>query len=236
MARPTDPNGGTHPYRADAEQASTRDGETEDMLPAREAQSPPTVHHVHRQPFGLGPSPLLAILAGVSVVLAIVLFAVGSVTGGIVFLVLAGAAVSLFLVAIRREPEAQSARLAMTGADRIAGLSRLTAVGFRAWFRTSAELIGLWWRRAQLRRELRRRLTPLGEAVHHDDQDRVAILKAEASELERALRETDRDAFTAVDRARRQVDHERGAVQPTQSMPVQPADAAARRAATAPDR
>lgn len=205
---------------ATGDRTPTRDGHTEDMLPRREVEFAPTVHRVHRRPFGLGPAPLLAALGGVMFVIALVLFALGSWVAGTVFLVMAGVAVCLLLVAIRREPEAQTSRLAITAADRADGFARLTAAAIRAGAPAGLELARLWGRRRRLRFELRRQLAPLGEAIHLGDEERALRLKAQADELGQSLRETDRRAAEAAAALRRQIERERAASQGTQQLPV----------------
>jgi hypothetical protein len=76
-------------------------------------------------------------------------------------------------------------------------------------------------RRYHLRWRLWRQLTPLGEAAYRGDADRVERLKARAREVERALHEAERESSEAVSAARAEVERERGATQPTQTLPVQ---------------
>ena len=198
----------------------TRDGHTESMLPERELQFPPTLHHVHRRPFGLSPAPLLVAVAAASLVIALVLLALGSWIAGILFLAVSAVAAGLFVVAIRREPDEQTSRLAATAADRADGLARLAAVGVSASTRAGIEWARLWGRRRRLRYELSRRLGPLGEAVHRDDQERAEHLKAQADELDRALAGTDRRAADAIAALRKQIKRERATTQGTELIPV----------------
>lgn len=193
-----------------------RDGHTESMLPEREVRFPTTVHHVHRRPLGLSPPPLLAAIAAVSLVIALSLLIIGSWIAGILFLAGSGLAAGLFLVAIRREPDEQASRLAVSAAGRADGFARLTAVTLRASTREGLELAKLWARRRRLRFELRRQLAPLGEAVHRDENDRVERLKAQADELDQALRETDLRASEAIAALRGQIERERATSQSTQ--------------------
>lgn len=198
----------------------TRDGQTEGMLPEREVQFAPTVHHVHRRPLGLTPAPLLAAFGVVTFMIALILLVIGSWVAGIVFFVLTGVAVCLLLVAIRHEPEAQTSRVAVTAADRADGFARLTAVALRAGGGAGLELVRLWGRRRRLRFELRRRLTPLGEAVHRGDEERASQLKAQADELDRSLRETDRLAAETVAALRKQIERHRETSQRTERLPL----------------
>jgi type IV secretory pathway TrbD component len=197
--------------------AAARDGETEQMLPQREVQFPPTIHRAHRRPLGVGPAPLLAGLSAGALILAIVMFALGAWIAGLVFLVLAATGAGLFLVAVRREPDSQSARLANTAGDRANGFVRLIAVTSQAATRAGVELAKAWHRRQRLRLQLRRRLTPLGEAVYRDDRAEAARLKAQAHELDEALHEEERRAAEAMAALRGQIERERATTQSTQT-------------------
>jgi hypothetical protein len=198
----------------------SRDGITEDMLPEREVRFAPTVHHVHRRPFGLSPAPLLAGLAAGSIVIALLLIVLGSWVAGVVFLAISGVAVSFLAIAARREPDEHASRIAINAAGRADGWARLTAVAVRASARAGLELGRLWVRRRRLRFELRRQLAPLGEAVHRDDQDRAEQLKARADELNRAIQETDRRSSEAIAALRNLLGRERAVSHSTERLPV----------------
>lgn len=200
--------------------SAARDGETVQMLPEREVRFPTTVHWAHRRPLGLGPATLLTGLAGITFAFAIVMFAVGSWAAALVLLAASATEVCLFLVAVRRDPDAHSARVARLAARQTDGLMRLSAVTIRASTHTGVELARLWHRRRRLRTQFRRRLTPLGEAVYHDDQHRAKQLKAQAKQLDRELGETDRRAAEAFASLREEIDRERLPNQGTQRLPI----------------
>jgi len=172
--------------------------------------------------------PLLGALGAVAFPIAIVLFAVGAWIAGMILLGLSLALVTLFLSGVRGQPDSRSARLARSAVGWARSLTRLTAVSARAWSRAALDLVKIRRRQRRLRHQLRDRLAPLGEAVCHDDQRRAEALKARASELEQALRETERQASAAVGGARRQIERERAPSQPTQPLPAPRADAPAR--------
>jgi type IV secretory pathway TrbD component len=190
------------------------------MLPEREVQFAPTIHRAHRRPLGVGPAPLMAGLSAGALLLAIVLFALGAWIAGLVFVVLAATGAGLFLVAVRREPDSHSARLANTAGDRANGFLRLITVTFQAAMRAGVELAHAWQRRQRLRLQLRRRLTPLGEAVYRDDLAKAARLKAQAHELDEEMREANRRAAQAMAALREQIEQERATTQGTQAFPA----------------
>lgn len=190
------------------------------MLPEREVQFAPTLHHAHRRPLGLGPAPLLGGAALLALVLAVVTFALGWWVAGVVLLAVAGAAVGLFVVAIRREPESKTAWLALSAAGRAGTRTRVTGVALRAWSGAAVRLLRIWIRRHRLRAQFRQRLAPLGEAVQLGDLDRATQLKAQADQMARALGEAERERSAVVQAARGQIARERSDSEETESLPV----------------
>jgi hypothetical protein len=208
--------------------ARTRDGETEDMLPLRGVQSPPTLHRVNRRPLGLAPVRLLGGGTLLALLLAIVFFALGSWPVGLVLLACAVALVALLLVAVEREPDDPAAQAAIIAADRARSQTRLIGVAARAWSRAGVTVVRFRQRRYRLRWRLRRQLEPLGEAAYRGDEDRVEILKAQARRMEDALRQAERETAAAVQAARAEIERERAFSDRTQSLPVHdPPDTAA---------
>lgn len=208
--------------------ARPRDGETEDMLPARGIQSPPTIHRVSRRPLGLAPVRLLGGGLLLALLLAILFIALGSWPVGIVLLACAVVLVALLLVAVEREPDDPAAQAAIIAADRARSQTRLIGVAARAWSRAGLAVVRFRQRRYRLRWRLRRQLEPLGEAAYRGDEDRVEVLKAQARRMEEALRQAERETAAAVQAARAEVERERAFSDPTRSLPVQdPPDAAA---------
>jgi hypothetical protein len=189
---------------------------------AREpVEFPPTVHEVHRRPFGLAPAPLLGGLGTLALVSAIVLFAVGGWTGGVVVLALGGGVMALFRSATRHEPDSMVARLASRTVTRARAMAGFTAVRVRASAGALLQLGRIRRRRRGLRKALQSQLMPLGEAVYRDEHERADSLKAQARELELALERAEREAAAVVRAAREEIERERATVQPTQALPVQ---------------
>jgi hypothetical protein len=183
--------------------------ETADMLPQRGEKSQPRVHQVHRRPFGLGPVPLLGGLAAGLLLVAVILFAVGSWVPALFMLGVSAALVALLVVALEQEPDARSARLAIRVAARARGWARFGAVTIRVWSRTGLQLARLRGQRLRLRTAFRQRLKPLGDAVYREDQGRAEVLKAQASDLSQALRAADAEAAKVLGAARERVERER---------------------------
>lgn len=209
----------------EGDELPANDGETAHMLPEREVRFPTTVHWAQRRPLGLGPATLLAGLAGITSICAIVMLIAGSWPAGIVLLAASATEVCLLQVAAKREPDSGGARIARGAGRRTDGLVRLSSVMVRGSTHTGVELARLWHRRQLLRVQLRRRLTPLGEAVHRDDQTRVEQLKAQAQELEQRLGEADERAAAAKAALRAEIERERAPAQGTQRLTVTERDA-----------
>jgi hypothetical protein len=199
-----------------------RDGETEDMLPARGPQSPPTIHRVSRRPLGIAPVALIGAALTAVVILAIILLALGSWVAGIILLASSLLLLALLLVALEWEPEDPAARLVVTAADRARSRTRLISVAARAWSRAGLAVMRIRQRRYQLRWQLRRELEPLGEAALRGEQERAERLKARAREIDQAIREADRARAEAVGAARAEIERERATSDATQAIPVHP--------------
>lgn len=179
-------------------------------------ESRSAIHVSHRQPFGIHPVPLLGALGGGALFVAVILLASGSLAAGLVILAIALVCLVLFSGGIRREPEAPGASPALRATTRVRALAGLAAVTARACARAGLDLMRIHRRRALLRTQLKANLAPLGEAVHRDDQTRAHALKQHAAELEQELGQTERDAAAVVDAARRQIELERTAGEPTE--------------------
>lgn len=172
-------------------------------------RAPTAVHQSHRRPLGVHPVPLLGGLGSLALLAAIILLASASIVGGLVLLGLAAVFLTLFLTGARREPDAPAAQLTLRTIDRFGSLARCSAVATRAWARAGVDLARIRRRQRRLRGELKRRLGPLGEAVHRDDQRRAEELKRQTAALERELGESQREVSAVIASARHEIDDAR---------------------------
>lgn len=198
-----------------------------EQLPEQPLEFPATVHHVEPRVGGLPALPLLCLLGTLALVVAVVLFSAGAWAGGIILLALAVTFAAGFLSAAKRDPDSPLGWLARSAAESAHARTRLARVSLTAWTRAARQLLQVRNRRRRLHAELNARLEPLGEAVYRDEHTRAAELQAEARALDAQLREHEREKSAAVQRAREEVERERGTSQPTQSLPVEQAHAAA---------
>jgi hypothetical protein len=199
-----------------------RDHDTAEVeLPAEEPAGPPaTVYRIEPRLFGVASPVLLGTLACAALLLAVVLFAVGGLATGTVVFGLAVVLAGLFVVTATRDPRSALGRAVLGTSASLRAHARLAGVSLSAWSGAGREVVRLRRERWLLESEFRRRLTQLGEAVHRDEDDRAAELKAQASALTAELGRCDRELAAALRRAYRRVDGERLASQRTGVFPA----------------
>lgn len=190
---------------------------------------PPTVHEAHRRPLGLEPAALLAGLAAVALLISLILFVSGAWIAGIIGLGVTLGVVALFLAAIGREPQTRLAQLTLRSLARAGSSRRLAGVKLRAWSRAAAPAIRVSAHRLWLRWKLRRRLAPLGEAVHEGDAERVARLEAGNRAIEHELDRLELEGAAARDAARRRIEVERSSADATVALAADEAQVPAER-------
>lgn len=194
-------------------------------LPSEFAGRPaPSVHRTERRPLGVPPLPFLAGMALGALVLAVVLWVGVNWIPGLGLLLVAVALAGLFWAGVRRQPESPTARGLAGVWSRVRDLISFVSASSRTWSRTGRQLVSLRWRRLRLQRELRSRLTPLGEAVHAGDGARTEALKSEAAAIQRRLDELDQREEAVVSSARSQIQRERAPVQATEAFTTVPAE------------
>lgn len=193
-------------------------GDTRELLAEQSARPAMSVHEAHRRPLGAPPAALLGAITLGALLVAIILIATGAWIGAVIALGVFLGACTLFLSAIRHDPNSTAALLTRRSTARARTTARFVAVAARAWARAGMSLLHIMQQRVRLRHELRRQLSPLGAAVHEGDQTRAAEIKAHAEELERKLAESDRQASSAIEQAREIVEREKATAQPTQTL------------------
>ena len=155
-----------------------------------------------------------------ALVLAIVLFAVGELAVGTVAFGLAVVLAGLFVVTATRDPRSALGRAVLGTGASMRAQARLAGVSVSAWSGAGREVVRFRREHWLLENQLRRCLAQLGEAVHRDEVERSAELKAEASALTGELDRRDRELRAALRRAHRRVDGERLASQRTGVFPA----------------
>jgi hypothetical protein len=173
-----------------------------------------------RRTFGvLAPGPVL-VLALVLLVGGIVVLFAGSAIAAIVLLAFAAASFVLFLGAAERDPADPVARRVLSSSRRARGWASFGSHSVRAWTTAGRDLARLQTESRSLRKERKRALYALGDAAYREEAAGVESLRTRLREIDEALLAQRKARDASVAKARRQVEEEHAAVQPTQSFSV----------------
>lgn len=170
-------------------------------------------------------SPLSAfVLACVLLGGALVALVSGSPVLGILLLASAAAVLVLFYGAAKHDPDGPLARRTLDVVSRVRDWTRFARGSADAWSRAGRRVVGLRRELRALRRERREVQFTLGEAAYHQDEARVASLRARLSEIDDAIGARERERTETFVKARTRVEDERLAVRETQLLPPDDAD------------
>jgi hypothetical protein len=190
-----------------------------DLPPNDPLEVPVTVLEAHRRPLGLGPASLLVTLSAVALGAGLAALVAGHPWWAALLLVVAAVLAASTLAAARRSDDEAAAR-ALAGAGRGAREWWALAVAtVTAWARASRSAVRL---HAQVRLLQRRRLRiaqALGAAVLDGDERRAGELKEQGDMLAEELRRAEEELRAELERSRRRVADERGAVAATHVIP-----------------
>jgi hypothetical protein len=179
-----------------------------------------SIHEAYRRPLGTQPPAFLGALGLVALVLGLILLITGPWISAVLALGVFFALIGLFIPAVRHDPNSQVARTTRRSVNRVTSTTRFAVVAARTWAQAAVSLLRIKQRRLRVKRELHSQLTPLGKAVHREDQERVQQLKAVADRLEQQLEEIDSDASAIVEGARETVEREKASSQSTETLPA----------------
>jgi type IV secretory pathway TrbD component len=168
-----------------------------------------------RHVFGVAPPTLLLGLVLAALLCAVVLVALGHWIAGGAFLIVAACLALFFVSAARQLPEDAASRGAFDAADRARAWTGFARVSVVSWASAGKAVARLRVEQRRLRREQRRRIHELGDAVYRDDETAAASLKADARTLGARIEQTERDLQLALATANDRVNRERRAVHPT---------------------
>ena len=167
----------------------------------------------------LAPGPTFVL--GCVLVLGAVLAALaGSLAVAILLAALAAAAFVLFYGAAERDPESPVAHAALTSGRRLRGWAFFGRESAVAWTRASRDVARLRVESRSLRRERRRAIAELGEAAYREDAALAGALRLRLREIDEGLAARRQAGVVSVARARRRVQEEKVAAQPTQTFSV----------------
>jgi len=195
-----------------------------DVPPAETGRVP--VEYVNAEPryYGVTPTTLVLVLAGVAFTLAVVLFALGRWPFGLIAVGAGVLLVLIFLEAARRKPDGVVARSTTDALD-----------GFRARAGLAADSLATRGRAARrmlaLRRELQRMnalrahlLFELGEAVYRGDDEATERARGQVRELDELAAQREAEMQGTLAQAQDRLQRHRLEVQPTEmvELPDQP--------------
>lgn len=184
---------------------------------AVELESSPTEYQVvERHMFGLAPTALVAALAGVCLVAAFVLFALGSIVAALVILLAAFLLATLFVEQARRCRTSSLDRAAAGALESSRALAGFAGASVRAWTGAGREVTALRLEAKRLSHERSKVQYALGAAAAGDDPSETDRLRLELRGLDDRIAGCQRRAQAAVGNARKSTSRERLAVSSTQ--------------------
>lgn len=177
--------------------------------------APIDVQHAEPRYFGLGPPVFVLAVAAGFLILGLVLLAVGTVTFGVLAIVVAVGLFPTFLAGARRWPHHPLARAGLSTADRARDEASVAVESISTWSRAGRDAVRVRKEQFALRRERDAKIRELGVAAYEDD-GRVDELKAAARELDERIERNERELQRTLAAARRRVRKGRAAVVSTE--------------------
>lgn len=185
------------------------------------------VHYTHAEPryYGVTPTTLVLVLAGIALTLAIVLIATGRWPFGLILLGVSVLLVLVFLEAARRRPDSTVARSTAEALETFRARAGVAAGSLATRGRAAKRVIGL---RRELQRMgvLRARLLfELGDAVYRGDEQGTKTAREQVEELDELAAEREAEMEAVVAQAQERLRQRRLEVQPTEmvELPEEPA-------------
>jgi hypothetical protein len=166
--------------------------------------------------FGLAPTAFVAALAGVCLVAAIVLFALGSVVAALLILLAAFLLAALFVEQARQRRTSPLDRAAAGALESSRALAGFAGASVRAWTGAGREVTALRLEAKRLAHERSKVQYALGAAAAGDDPAETERLRMELHGLDDRIAGCQKRAQAAVGNARKSTSRERLAVSSTQ--------------------
>lgn len=201
----------------------------EGRLEGRGASPPLALTSADPRIFGLVPA-LLAFAAGVgSIVLGMVLVALGRAPIGIAAVVIGAILVAFALDSARRWPTSPLAQGLVRVADAIRSRLGLAGVFAGSWSEAVRELVRLRAELRALREERDREQFALGGAAARGDSAEIEERRGRLEQLERRIEDAEGAMTAAVESARARVGRERASIRRTRPFAVEEAGPSARK-------
>lgn len=150
---------------------------------------PVSIAHAETRWFGVPPPVVLLVLAAVSLVAAVALFASGGWPYGLILLGVAALFVTAFLEVARRRPDSALTRASADAAVGTRERARATLEMLMARSSAVAEQQRVRSARAVIEAERRATMLRLGEAVHREDEETARSARDRLAELDLAEKE-----------------------------------------------
>lgn len=147
---------------------------------------------------------------------AVLVLAAGSAVAAIVLAALAAATFVLFYGAAERDPDSTVVRTLFTSGRRVRGWTVFGKESAGAWALATRDVARLRTESRALRRERKRTLFALGEAAYEENTALAGALRLRLKEIDEGLGARQEARIASLANARRRVQDERVAVQPTQ--------------------
>jgi hypothetical protein len=185
-----------------------------------EESEPVAYEHTPRRLFGVASPDALFAAACIFFVFAIVALVAGRWMLGLVLLAPMLALLVLFYGAARNDRTSAVARTAIRATDRARGWAGFGGRSVRAWTGAGRDILRLRSEARALQRERARVRLELGDAAYREDEATSTALRSRMHEIDDELAERERARTATVARARRRVEDEHRAVQPTRQLSV----------------
>ncbi len=176
--------------------------------------------HVPRRLFGVASPDSIFAAACAFLIVALVALVVGRWILGLVLLVPTLALLVLFYGAARNEQTSAVARTVIKAGDRARGWAGFGGRSVRAWTGAGRDILRLSREASALRRERDRVRLELGDAAYREDESTTAALRTRMHEIDDDLAKRERARTATVEKARRRVEDEHHAVQPTRQLSI----------------
>lgn len=180
--------------------------------PAVYGQAPPRF-------YGVAAPDALFVAACLFLVFATVGFVAGSWLLGVALLAPALALLVLFYGAALRDSSSRVARVAVTAVRRLRAWAGFGWEYLGAWTGAGRSVVRLKRESRALRRERERVRIALGDAAYLEDEAGVNALRSRLREIDDGLAAREEEQAAILERARRRVEDEHLAVQPTRRVP-----------------
>jgi zinc-ribbon domain len=192
----------------------------------REETGPVPVQRLRAEPrfYGVTPTTLVLVLAGVALGLAIALFILGKWPFALVLVGVALILLAVFVEVARRRPAGRVTRASAEALDQFRARANVAAGSLATRGRAMREILGL-------RRELQRMaafrvqlLYELGDAVYRGDDQARETARGRIEELDQLAASTESRMQEVAATAKRRIEERRLEVQPTEmvELPEQP--------------